>query len=353
MENEIPDTQATWEDRLHPDEREWVINEFDEYMINAQKQLNLEYRLKHKDGSYIWVHDRSIALVDEEERCYRILGSIADITERIEASKALHEAHDNLEHKVEERTKELKEANARLQELDKLKSMFLASMSHELRTPLNSIIGFTGLLLMGMAGEINEEQNRQLQMVKNSANHLLDLINDILDISKIEADKIDLTIEEFELHELIEQVIEAAVPLLKGKDIQISTSTSNNAYLSSDRRRVKQVMMNLVSNAVKFTDKGSIRILPELVADTHIKISVSDTGIGIKEDDLQKLFKPFQQVDMSSTKKYEGTGLGLYLSRKLVYLLGGEISARSTYGEGTTFSFTLPITFGMNHKGTK
>jgi len=270
---------------------------------------------------------------------------------RVRAAKALREAYDSLEIKVSDRTKELAEANARLQELDRLKSMFLASMSHELRTPLNSIIGFTGLLLMGMAGEMNDEQKKQLGLVKNSANHLLDLINDILDISKIEAGRIELDIEEFNLMQLINEILQESAPLVKSSEVKLAGTAADNIFLQSDRRRVKQVLMNLVSNAAKFTEKGSILIEALMKSDDIIKISVADTGIGIPAEDLNKLFKPFQQLDMSSSKKYEGTGLGLHLSSRLAALLGGTIEVSSEYGKGSIFTFSVPIDIKQKGNG--
>ena len=270
---------------------------------------------------------------------------------RVRAAKELREAYDSLEIKVSDRTKELAEANARLQELDRLKSMFLASMSHELRTPLNSIIGFTGLLLMGMAGEMNDEQKKQLGLVKNSANHLLDLINDILDISKIEAGRIELDIEEFNLMQLINEILQESAPLVKSSEVKLAGKAADNIFLQSDRRRVKQVLMNLVSNAAKFTEKGSILIEALMKSDDIIKISVTDTGIGIPAEDLNKLFKPFQQLDMSSSKKYEGTGLGLHLSSRLAALLGGTIEVSSEYGKGSIFTFSVPIDIKQKGNG--
>jgi PAS domain S-box-containing protein len=344
-ENEIENTSLEWEKRLHPDEKEQIIKMFDNYIANPQGQLVVEYRLRHKDGSYRWVYDRSIALLNEQGKSYRILGSIYDITKRKNAEADLQEAHDNLELKVAERTSELEEANIRLLELDRLKSMFLASMSHELRTPLNSIIGFTGLLLMGMAGELNEEQNKQLGLVKNSAKHLLDLINDILDISKIEAEKIDLDINEFNLKDVVNEIIAEASPFVNEKDLKLISDVSHDINMMSDKRRVKQILMNLVSNAIKFTESGSVRVKVVLDSNNMIEFAVMDTGIGITKKDQDKLFAPFQQLDMSSSKKYEGTGLGLYLCSKLVDILGGNIKMSSEPGKGSCFIFTLPLKY--------
>jgi len=348
-DHEIKNESSEWESRIHPDDKEWILKKTDDYITCPEGQLVSEYRLRHKDGLYRWIHNRAMALTDERDKPYRLLGSHLDITERKQAEEALQEAHNNLEVKVAKRTKELADANLRLQELDRLKSMFLASMSHELRTPLNSIIGFTGLLLMGMAGDLNDEQKKQLGLVKNSSRHLLDLINDILDISKIEAGKIDLDIQVFKLEQLINEIIEEAYPLVSGKDIQLTSKAADNIHITSDKRRVKQVLMNLVSNAIKFTESGSIQIKAETKSDEMLELAVIDTGIGIPKEDLVKLFEPFRQLDMSSSKKYQGTGLGLHLCRKLVGLLGGEMDVSSEYGKGSVFIFTLPVKYLKNN----
>ncbi len=250
-----------------------------------------------------------------------------------------------LEQTVAERTNELKETVLHLQDLDKLKSIFLASMSHELRTPLNSIIGFTGILLMGMAGVLNEEQKTQLKKVKNNADHLLSLINDILDISKIEAGKVDVYIEKINLKNIVKDVIDTVSPMAKEKNLEIHYSIPKSIVLASDERRLKQVLMNLVSNAVKYTDKGSINIKVRALKNKTIKINIVDTGIGISKKNLEKLFQPFQQIDTSLTKKQAGTGLGLYLCKKLLNLLGGSISVNSEYRKGSEFSFILPLKY--------
>jgi len=223
--------------------------------------------------------------------------------------------------------------------------MFLASMSHELRTPLNSIIGFTGWLLMGMVGDLNEEQKKQLSMVKFSANHLLDLINGILDISKIEAGKMELAIEKFEIAEVVNDIVNSVQPLAKDKGLKLLYTVPEGIILDSDKRRIKQILMNLVSNAIKFTDRGNVKIDVKLLNNKDLEVIVSDSGMGIKKEDMEKLFQPFQQIDMSSTKRHEGTGLGLHLCKKLLDLLHGDISAKSQFGKGSEFKFIIPIEF--------
>jgi len=246
-----------------------------------------------------------------------------------------------MEKRVEKRTEELEHANLKLQELDRLKSMFIASMSHELRTPLNSIIGFTGIILQEMSGEINEEQRKQLTLVKNSANHLLALINDVIDISKIEAGKVKIALEEFDLSVLAQEIKDSFAVAVDKKGLELSLNTPPTLIIESDKRRTEQVLVNFVSNAVKFTDRGEIEI-KIVKKEKTAEISVRDTGVGVKKEDMNKLFKDFSRIPVKD-RTIEGTGLGLYLSKKIADLLGGEIKAESEFGKGSVFTFTLPL----------
>jgi signal transduction histidine kinase len=244
---------------------------------------------------------------------------------------------------IEEKLEELKQLNIKLQNADQYKSIFLASMSHELRTPLNSIIGYTGILLMGMTGTLNDEQDKQLNKVKNNAKHLLSLINDILDISKIEADKIELHCEEFSLKSMVNEVFEIIHPKVIEKQLEMTTAIPDDIIVSTDLRRIKQVLLNLVSNAVNYSDSGIIHIQAERPSENKLRLSVKDTGIGIAENEIFRLFQPFQQIDSSLTKKNKGTGLGLYLCRKLMGLLQGDIYVKSTLGKGSEFYIEMPV----------
>ncbi len=248
-----------------------------------------------------------------------------------------------MEKRVEKRTEELEHVNLKLQELDRLKSMFIASMSHELRTPLNSIIGFTGIILQGMSGEINSEQEKQLTLVKNSASHLLNLINDIIDISKIEAGKVEIVIEEFDLSVLAQEIKDSFTVAVDKKGLELSLHTPPTLIIKNDERRTKQILVNFISNAIKFTDRGGIEI--KLVKkDKTAEISVRDTGLGVKKEDMDKLFKDFSRIPIKD-RTIEGTGLGLYLSKKIADLLGGEIKAESEFEKGSVFTLTLPLKY--------
>ena len=231
----------------------------------------------------------------------------------------------------------------RAQESDRLKSAFLATMSHELRTPLNSIIGFTGVILQGLAGPLNEEQTKQLTMTRDSARHLLALINDVLDISKIEAGQLEIVKRPFDMRQAIESALRVVHPLALKKNLQLATSIGDRVgTINNDRRRVEQVLINLLNNAIKFTDRGQVSIRCQ-IRDGRLEISVQDEGIGIKPEDIDRLFKPFQQIHTGLARSYEGTGLGLSICQRLVSAMGGEINVESQWGRGSTFQFTLPL----------
>jgi hypothetical protein len=251
---------------------------------------------------------------------------------------------------VEERTQQLRMSNLELMQAkehaeaaDKMKSAFLATMSHELRTPLNSIIGFTGILLQGLVGPLNDEQRKQLQMVRTSANHLLSLISDVLDISKIEAGQLQISRETFDLRATIAKLVPTLRPVIEMKGLKLTVDIAPEVgALYSDARRVEQVILNLLSNAVKFTEAGSISVSCTLAGENYL-LRVADTGIGIKKEHLDEMFSPFRQIDTGVNRKYEGTGLGLFICKKLLELLGGEIRVESEWQRGTTFIVSIPV----------
>jgi signal transduction histidine kinase/HAMP domain-containing protein len=237
------------------------------------------------------------------------------------------------------------------QEADRLKSAFLASMSHELRTPLNSIIGFTGILLQGLVGPLNDEQQKQLGMVMNSARHLLALINDVLDISKIEAGELELASEPFDVGQAIQRAVQTVSPLAAKKGLRLIVEVSPEVgRIVADQRRVEQILINLANNAIKFTDEGRVCIRSEIV-NGRLVTQVIDTGIGIRPEDVNKLFKPFRQIDAGVARRHEGTGLGLAICDQLVNMMGGKIWVESQSGAGSTFTFSLPT--GDFYEGVK
>lgn len=261
----------------------------------------------------------------------------------------LKEHSDELEVKVEERTRELAEAKLAAESASKAKSDFLANMSHELRTPLNSVIGFSQALGDELAGPVNKEQREYLNDILESGRHLLTIINELLDLAKIESGKIELDYTEVDVTELVDK----SVLIFKERSLQhnipIEVSLSPEVEtVECDFTRLRQIIINLLGNALKFTfDGGHVAVGACIINDDEgeksLLVSVKDTGIGIKPEDQEKLFRPFAQLEPSLTKKYEGTGLGLVLSKNLVELHGGKIWIESSEGKGSTFSFTVPV----------
>ena len=292
--------------------------------VKEKGHMIVERRHKRKDGAAFAV-EVNVNYITLEKNSY-MLAVVRDLAER----------------KVAEN---LRIENERLAYVNQAKSEFLANMSHELRTPLNSIIGFSDLLIKKIPGELNAKQEHFIDNILKSSRHLLFLINDILDLSKVEAGKIELIIERIPVTETIEETLS----LIKERAIRHNVSIKKEYdpaldYIEADRQRVKQILLNLLSNAVKFSEKeGGIVTIRTKREGEMMQISVSDTGIGIREENLGKLFREFEQLDSGVGRKYGGTGLGLAITKKLVELHGGKIRAESRYGEGTTFTFSLPL----------
>jgi PAS domain S-box-containing protein len=276
---------------------------------------------------------------------------ITDITERKQAEEALRESHESLERKVIERTAQLHSAKENAEAAARAKSEFLASMSHELRTPLNGIIGFTEFLVDGRPGPLNAKQKEYLEDVLNSGRHLLQLINDVLDLAKVEAGRIDLHPESFPLGKAIREVCSIATPIAQKKNIEIGISVAAELKdVLLDQVKFKQVVYNLLSNALKFTEKGGNVEIQCVAEGLHqFKLSVKDTGIGIKPEALSRLFKEFEQIDSGVSRRHEGTGLGLALTRKIVEMQGGTIGVSSVFGKGSTFTVILPMIYQKGH----
>jgi protein-histidine pros-kinase len=262
-----------------------------------------------------------------------ILSTIVDITER----------------KIQEETRlkniRLEEENRRIQEANRLKNEFVASMSHELRTPLNGIIGFSEFLIDEKAGPLVAAQKEYLNDVLNSGRHLLQLINNILDLAKIEAGKMELNREEFNVGAVVDEVCAGIKPTAQKKAITIERDLRDEAKpVLLDKQKFKQILFNLLSNAIKFTNEGGMVSVKVYIQDgTNLALEVHDNGIGIKKEDFHRIFQEFEQLDSSHSRRYEGTGLGLALVKKMVEIQNGRIEMRSEYGKGTTFVITLPF----------
>lgn len=245
---------------------------------------------------------------------------------------------------MRERSRELERQNLQIQEANRLKSEFLANMSHELRTPLNAVIGFAEVLVDGKAGSINAAQEEFLNDILSSGKHLLQLINDVLDLAKIEAGKMELDPETFSIKKAAEEVCTVMKPLASGRRIAINVEAAPHADLVTlDHRKFKQVLFNLLSNAVKFSRDGSeVKLAVDVDGRRQIRMQVKDSGIGIRKEDLPRVFREFEQLDSGASRRFPGTGLGLALTKKIVELHNGSIVVDSTFGEGSTFIVTLP-----------
>jgi two-component system sensor histidine kinase/response regulator len=246
---------------------------------------------------------------------------------------------------LEAHNQEIARKNLELAEASRMKSAFIANMSHELRTPLNAIIGFTGTLLMKLPGPLTGDQERQLGTIRTSARHLLSLINDMLDVARIEAGKLTLAKAPLQCQLLLRETVESLRPLAAQKGLALMIDAPDSPVtIVSDRRAVTQILINLVNNAIKFTEQGSVRVSLAQHADageTVTELSVADSGAGIRPEDQPKLFQAFSQLDSTSTRHAEGAGLGLYLCRNLANLLGGSLQFSSEFGVGSTFTLVL------------
>jgi PAS domain S-box-containing protein len=306
-----------------------------------------------RSGTNLPVEVVSGKVKNERGEPIAVVSVLHDLTKQVENERlydALKKLNSELERRIREAIADLAEQNSRLQwqsqeveRANKLKSEFLASMSHELRTPINALIGYTALLLDGVLGDVNSRQRDALLRGRSAAEHLLALINDILDLAKIEAGKMPLRLEDVSLREVTLEVTQQVEPIVRKKQLQFTIDIAPDCPpINSDRTKVKQILLNLLSNAVKFTNRGGVTVEAHRAVD-GVRIDVIDTGIGIRASDLQAIWEDFRQVDQSRTREFGGTGLGLSITRKLLDRLGGSVDVRSTYGEGSTFSVYLPL----------
>jgi PAS domain S-box-containing protein len=279
-----------------------------------------------KDGSEFPV-EISLSPIQTEEGTL-VSSAIRDMTDRRRIERTIYEK------------------NIELQNASLAKDRFLAGMSHELRTPLNAIIGFTGTMLMRLPGPLTDEQEQQLKTVQSSARHLLSLINDMLDLAKIESGKVTLQFEPVGLHGVVTEVAESLHSLAADKGLAIRTSLpEDDIIVMTDLRALRQILINLLNNAIKYTEKGHVVLEVARPPDALgiVDLAVIDTGIGIKAEHQRRLFQAFETVDPSGTRRLEGAGLGLYLSQKLAVLLGGRVRFSSEFGAGSVFTLTLPL----------
>jgi PAS domain S-box-containing protein len=295
-------------------------------------------------------------ILSEQGELMWVVTILHDQTEAIEKARLyeqLKQAAAELERKVQEATAELADQNEllrrqhiALEQASALKSQFLANMSHEFRTPLNAILGYTHMLLNNVTGQVSDPQRKSLSRIDSNARHLLALINDILDITRIEAGRMPLTLTSFRVPELVHEVMSELEPIIRRSNLDVTSKLRGSVpSLKTDRQKVKQIVLNLLSNALKFTPRGSVTIIGSYDSKTRqVSIAVQDTGVGIRHEDQVKVFEDFRQLDSSPARGYGGTGLGLSICRRLSQMLGGSIELDSDPGKGSTFTLRLPAT---------
>ncbi|WP_168642926.1 PAS domain S-box protein [Dolichospermum sp. UHCC 0259] len=330
-----------WINHIHPDDLPQVLARLSD--LQAQEHHPSQYRFLHQDGSYYWLEDEFRLVRDDMGRITEIIGYIVDISQRKQAETQLQETNQ-----------QLAASNEQLTRATRLKDEFLANMSHELRTPLNAILGISEGLQDQVFGVINERQRQSLQTIERSGTHLLELINDILDLSKIEAGQIQLDCTSISINQLCQSSLAFIKQQAFQKQIQLHVKIQPHLpTLIGDERRIRQVLINLLNNAVKFTlEGGAITLVvtqkehPPESKITHpqdfIRIAVIDTGIGIAPENISKLFQSFVQIDSSLSRKYTGTGLGLSLVKRIVEMHGGQVDVSSEIGVGSSFFVDLP-----------
>lgn len=329
-------------DCIHPDDRQ-LVKEAVDASLRSGKKYDIDHRIVLPDLHEKIVHENAEVTFDRDGSPLLISGTVQDVTDHKRMEETILRANQELGREVKERTAKLEIAMLQAEAANRAKSEFLANMSHELRTPLNSIIGFAEIIRDGMAGPTTDNQQEYLGDVMDSSRHLLSLINDILDLSKVEAGHAELELATVEVADLVEHSLVLFKEKAMKHGITLAVDLDEDVgEIRADERKIKQVLVNLLANAMKFTQDGGRVAVTIARVDDGVRIAVQDTGIGIAREELPRLFQPFQQLETDLNKKYPGTGLGLSLCRKFVELHGGRIWAQSELGAGSSFIFVLP-----------
>ena len=324
-EDDFTSGKISWQDLVDPRDMEKLHRDEKFLQENPKSTLEKEYRIIRKDGEIRWIHDILHCIHDDQGNVLYYQGYLYDITEKKNAEEAI--LHAKIESEVAKNTK----------------TDFVINMSHELRTPLNSIIGFSDILLLELFGNLNPKQLKHVKNISISAKHLLDLINNLLDLSKIEAGKSEIYYEEISVPDMIAEVIEVISQKAREKNIVLETRVATEVeMIRADRVKFKQILYNLLSNSIKFTPAGGAVTVTATCRENGLEVSVTDTGIGISADKIEIIFHPFVQADTSTSREFGGTGLGLTLVKKFVEMQGGKVRVNSEPGKGSTFTFTLP-----------
>ena len=333
-------------DITHPDDRAMMMQHFEQDDTYTDQYTNMiDFRIINRRGEVRWLSHSCQAVFDEQGNYLGRRGSNRDVTDRKVIAEMLQEEREMLAKRVTERTAELSASNAELERALRIRDEFLATMSHELRSPLNAILSLTEILGEGIYGSINDMQSKSLKNIRESGQHLLDLINDILDYSKVDAGKLSLDPQTIWVKDICHSSLRLVREQAFKKSITINLNFDENVVtMQADPRRMKQILVNLLTNAIKFTPNGG-KVSLQVHGDPEkeaIHFSVSDTGIGIAHEDIARLFKPFVQLDSSLTRQQSGTGLGLALVQRMVAMHGGSVSVNSDPGKGSRFTASLP-----------
>lgn len=346
-EDEIIGDFDEWKNRVHPDDLPRALTTIEQYLKGSIPSYQVEHRLRCKDGSWKWIISRGMVVKrDANGNALRIIGTHADISDHKRAEEELRHHRDHLQEMVAEKTRNLQIALDAAEAANRAKSIFLSNMSHELRTPLNAVIGFSKL--MSKSANISEVEKHNLEIINRSGNHLLKLINDVLELSKIEAGHASLSNEVTDVEALTEEVVDMLRPRAEQADLTLMLDIKGlPPAVMVDTVKLRQILINLLTNAIKFTRTGGVAVSirgEPVNGDCRIDFIIRDTGIGIATEDQQKIFEPFVQMVTHATTA--GTGLGLTITRQYLQMLGSELALESVPGEGTTFRFTLilPVT---------
>ena len=342
-DKELENKFSTFEKLIHPDDYSRVMQIIEDYIGGKINKFEVEFRMHHKEAHWEYILGRGYVMRDNNGQPIRMTGTHVDITERKQAEKEILKLNSELEERVEQRTSELMSAKEESERANMAKSEFLSRMSHELRTPMNAILGFSQLLTTDTQQPLSEDQHESVTEILNAGNHLLELINEVLDLARIESGKITVSIEPVSVQELLNESLALIKPLADERVITIVEPDSHNDYYAlADRTRLKQVLLNLLSNAVKYNeDKGQVTISYTEI-NNNLQICITDTGPGLTAEDQALLFIPFERLGADSTD-VEGTGIGLALSKKLMECMDGDIGVESPEDSGSVFWIRLPI----------